>query len=49
MTMKERSDVEAWFEDYTRPIDDISIPSFYGLLSLHDKKMRYQTLKDHFF
>ena len=49
ITIKERSDVKTWVEDYTRPIDDISIPSFYGLLSLHNKKMRNQTLKGQFF
>ena len=49
MTRKERFGVEAWFEDYTRPIDDISIPSLHGLLSLHHKKVEKSDIKGSIF
>ena len=49
MTIKERSDVKTWVEDYTRPIDDIFIPNFYGLLSLHHIKIEKLDINWSFF
>ena len=49
ITIKERSDVKTWFEDYTRPIDDNFIPNFYGLLSLHHIKIEKLDINWSFF
>ena len=49
MTIKERSDVKTWVEDYTRPIDDIFIPNFYGLLSFYHIKIEKLDINRPFF